>query len=81
MLLCLENIDKLTFLVAAILDYKMASTKSVNQSILFPTAKNVVIATEIDFLYCLACKILSKKLLDGVHFAIQDGGPKSFPFK
>ena len=34
-----------------------------------------------DFLYCLACKILSKKLLDGVHFAIQDGGPKRFPFK
>ena len=59
----------------------MASTKSVNQSILFPTAKNVVIATKIDFLYCLACKILSKKLLDGVHFAIQDGGPKSFPIK
>ena len=24
---------------------------------------------------------MSKQLLDGVHFAIQDGGPKSFPFK
>ena len=54
----------------------MASTKLVNQSILFPTAKHVV-----DFLYCLACEILSKQLLDGVHFAIQDGGPKSVPFK
>ena len=60
------------------MDYKMASTKSVNQSILLPTAKNVVIATNIDFQFCLACEILSKQLLDGVHFAIQDGGPKMF---
>ena len=59
----------------------MASTKSVNQSIILSTAKNDVIATKLDFLYCLACEILSKQLLDGVHFAIQDGGPKSFPFK
>ena len=63
------------------LDYKMATTKIVNQSILFPTAKNVDIATKIEFLYCFASEILSKQLLDGVHFAIQDGGPKSFPFK
>ena len=70
------NIAKLTFWVAAILDYKM--TKSDNQSILFPTYKNVVIATKIDFLYCLASEILSKQLLDGRHFAIQDGGPKRF---
>ena len=59
----------------------MATTKIVNQSILFPTAKNVDIATKIEFLYCFASEILSKQLLDGVHFAIQDGGPKSFPFK
>ena len=59
----------------------MATTKIVNQSILFPTAKNVDIATKIEFLYCFASGILSKQLLDGVHFAIQDGGPKSFPFK
>ena len=67
--------------MAAILDYKMATTKIVNQSILFPTAKNVDIATKIEFLDCFASEILSKQLLDGVHFAIQDGGPKSFPFK
>ena len=54
----------------------MATTKIVNQSILFPTAKNVGIATKIEFLYWLACDILSKQLLDGVHFAIQDGGKK-----
>ena len=77
----METIDKLTFWMAAILDYKMASTKSVNQSILLPTAKNVVIASNIYFLYCLACEILSKQLLDGVHFAIQYGGPKMFSFK
>ena len=59
----------------------MATTKIVNQSILFPTAKHVDIATKIEFLYCFASEILSKQLLDGVHFAIQDGGPKSFPFK
>ena len=59
----------------------MATTKIVNQSILFPTAKNVDIATKIEFLDCFASEILSKQLLDGVHFAIQDGGPKSFPFK
>ena len=67
--------------MAAILDYKMATTKIVNQSILFPTAKNIDIATKIEFLYCFASEILSKQLLDGVHFAIQDGGPKSFPLK
>ena len=66
----LGNIDKLTFWVAAILDYKMATTESINQSI-----------PKIEFLYCLACDILSKQLLDGVHFAIQDGGLKKFPFK
>ena len=59
-------------------DYKMVTTKRINQSILIPTAKTVVIATKIEFLYCLACDILSKQLLDGVHFAIKDGGPKSF---
>ena len=59
----------------------MATTKIVNQSILFPTAKNVDIATKIEFLDCFASEILSKQLLDGVHFAIQDGGPTSFPFK
>ena len=59
-----EIIDKLTFWVAAILDYKMATTKIVNQSIHFPTAKNVGIATKIEFLYCLACEILSKQLLE-----------------
>ena len=59
----------------------MAATKIVNQSILFPTARNVDIATKIEFLYCFASEILSKQLLDGVHFAIQDGGPKSVPFK
>ena len=59
----------------------MATTKIVNQSILFPTAKNVDITTKIEFLDCFASEILSKQLLDGVHFAIQDGGPKSFPFK
>ena len=32
------------------MDYKMATTKSVNQSILFPIAKHVVIATKIEFL-------------------------------
>ena len=80
-MLRLRSIDKLTFWVAAILDYKMATTKIVNQSILFPTAKNIDIATKIEFLYCFASEILSKQLLDGVHFAIQDGGPKSFPFK
>ena len=79
-LLRLGNIDKFTFWVAAILDYKMATTKIVKQSIHFPRAKNVGIATKSEFLYCLACEILSKQLL-GVHFAIQDGGPKSFPFK
>ena len=63
-LLRLGNIDKLTFWVAAILDYKMATTKIVNQSIHFPTAKNVDIATKIEFLYCLACEILSKQLLE-----------------
>ena len=47
----------------------------------FATVKNIVIATQIEFRYCLACEILSKQLLEGVHFAIQDGGPKSFPFK
>ena len=77
-LLRLGNIDKLTFWVAAILDYKMATTKRVNQSILSPTATNVGIATKIEFLYCLACEILSKQLLDGVDFAIQDGGPRIF---
>ena len=76
-LLRLRSIAKLTFWVAAILDYKMATTKIVNQSILFPTAKNVDIATKIEFLYCFASEILSKQLFDGVHFAIQDGGPKS----
>ena len=64
--------------MAAILDYKMATTKIVNQSILFPTAKNVDIATKIEFLDCFASEILSKQLLDGVPFAIQEGGPKSF---
>ena len=59
----------------------MATTKIVNQSILFPTAKNVDIATKIEFLDCFASEILSIQLLDGVHFAIQDGGPKTFPFK
>ena len=59
----------------------MATTESINQSILFPTAKNIVIATKIEFLYCLACEVLSKQLLDGVHFVIQDGGLKGFPFK
>ena len=44
------NIDKLTFCVAAILDYKMATTKIVNQSIIFPTARNVGVSTEIEFL-------------------------------
>ena len=63
-LLRLGNIDKLTFWVAAILDYQMATTKIVNQSIHFPTAKNVGIATKIEFLYCLACEILSKQLLE-----------------
>ena len=77
----LGSIDKLTFWVAAILDYKMATTESINQSILSPTAKNIVIATKIEFLYCLACEVLSKQLLDGVHFAIQDGRLKGFPFK
>ena len=67
--------------MAAILEYKKATTNIVNQSIIFPTAKNVDIATKIEFLYCFASEILSKQLLDGVHFAIQDGGPKSFPFK
>ena len=52
----------------------MASTKSDNQSIFSPTAKNVVVVTNIDFLYCLACEILSKQLLNGVHVAILDGG-------
>ena len=42
----------------------MATTKIVNQSIHFPTAKNVGIATKIEFLYCLACEILSKQLLE-----------------
>ena len=41
----------------------MATTKIANQSINFPTAKNVGIATKIEFLYCLACDILSKQLL------------------
>ena len=77
----LRNIDKLTFWVAAILDFKMATTNIVNQFILFPTAKNVGIDTTIEFLYCLACEIFSKQLLGSVHFAIQDGGPKSFQFK
>ena len=56
----------------------MATNESINQSIVFHTAKNIVIATKIEFLYCLACEILSKQLLDGVHFAIQDGGQKKF---
>ena len=77
----LGNIDKLTFWVAAILNYKMATTESINQAILFPTAKIIVIATTIEFVYCLACDVLSKQLLDGVHFAIQDGGLICFPFK
>ena len=59
----------------------MTTTESIYQSILFPTAKNIVIASKIEFLYCLACEILSKQLLDGVYFAIQDGGPNSFPYK
>ena len=42
----------------------MATTKIVNQSIHFHTAKNVGIATKIEFLYCLACEILSKQLLE-----------------
>ncbi len=77
----LGNIDKLTFWVAAILNYKMATTESINQAILFPTAKIIVIATTIEFVYCLACDVLSKQLLDGVHFAIQDCGLICFPFK
>ena len=63
-LLRLGKIDKLTFWVAAILDYKMATTNIVSQSIHFPTAKNVGIATKIEFLYCLACEIWSKQLLE-----------------
>ena len=50
--------------MAAILDYKMTTTKIVNQSIHFPTAKNVGIATKFEFLYCLSCEISSKQPIE-----------------
>ena len=52
------------------------------QFILFPTAKNVGINTLESNSYIVYCATYcQKQLLDGVHFATQDGGVKSFPFK
>ena len=64
--------------MAAIFYLKMATAKNFSASIFLPTPKNVDIANKIEFLYCLACEILSKQVLSGVHFVIQDGDPKKF---
>ena len=75
------KIHKLTCWVAAILDYKMATTKIASQSIHFHTAKNVGIATKIEFLYCLACDILSKQLLEVSILRSKMAAQNVFPFK
>ena len=46
----------------------MATNKIVNQSILSPTAKNVGIATTIEFLYCLSVRDIVKTAVSGCPF-------------
>ena len=59
----------------------MATTKIVNQSILYPTTKNVDISTKIEFLLCLSLRDIVSTAVRWCQFLSPRWRTKSFPFK